>query len=270
MHFFPLYLQGLLCILGFMSILWLISVIIGNVSIVDPFWGLGFAGTGWFYFLRVQTGSSRALLLLVLLTIWGIRLSGYLAWRNRGRGEDFRYREFRRKYGERRYWWISFFQTFLLQGVLMWLISAPLLAVPYFSQAGPPGWLDGVALFLWIAGFLFEAGGDLQLARFKADERHRGRVLQTGFWKYTRHPNYFGDAAIWWAYGLFAAAAGSLPPLASSLLMTLLLLRVSGVALLEKTLRETKPAYREYAARTSAFIPWFPRRAGGAKGRDGT
>jgi steroid 5-alpha reductase family enzyme len=196
---------------------------------------------------------------VTMLAIWGLRLSIYLAWRNLGKGEDFRYRKFRKDYGENRYWWISFFQTFLLQGILMWLISAPLLGAQYYSR-NTFGISDFIGIALWIIGFVFEAGGDIQLARFKADPANKGRVLNRGFWHYTRHPNYFGDAAVWFGYGFICLSAGSYWPISGSVLMTALIIKVSGVALLEKTLSETKPEYKDYVEKTSAFIPWFPKK----------
>ena len=140
----------------------------------------------------------------------------------------------------------------------MWLISAPLLGAQYFGLDKGLGILDYAGMALWITGFIFESGGDYQLARFKANPSNKGKVLSSGLWHYTRHPNYFGDSAIWWGYGLFCLAAGSLLPILGSLLMTALIIKVSGVALLEKNLVEKKPEYREYIERTSAFFPWFP------------
>jgi steroid 5-alpha reductase family enzyme len=260
MTFFQIYFQALLVIIGMMSVLWIISVIIKNVSIVDLFWGLGFVITTGFYFISTESFGARKVILLILVSIWGLRLSGYLAWRNLGKGEDYRYRQFRSKYGEKRYWWVSFFQTFVLQGLLMWLISAPLLGAQYYGQNINPGFLDYSGIALWIIGFIFEAGGDYQLAAFKADHSNKGKVLTYGFWRYTRHPNYFGDSAVWWGYGLICLAAGTVFPVLGSLLMTALIIKVSGVALLEKNLKEKKPEYREYIQNTSAFLPWFPKK----------
>lgn len=260
MSFFQIYIQAFLVIMILMTALWAISAIIKNVSIVDLFWGLGFVLTSGFYFLSTDAIVPRKIILMVLVSIWGLRLSIYLAWRNIGKGEDFRYREFRRKYGEKRYWWVSFFQTFLLQGVLMWLISAPLLGAQYYSSEGPLGILDYAGIVFWIIGFSFEAGGDFQLARFKSDASNKGKLLDTGFWRYTRHPNYFGDSSVWWGYGLICISAGSYIPVLGSILMTALIIKVSGVALLEKSLKEQKPQYKEYIEKTSAFLPWFPKR----------
>ena len=195
-----------------------------------------------------------------MVALWGLRLSIYLAWRNIGKGEDFRYREFRRKYGENRYWWISYFQTFLLQGILMWLISAPLLGAQYESIEHSLSILDFAGIIVWISGIIFEAVGDWQLARFKGNPVNKGKVLNTGLWRYTRHPNYFGDAAVWWGYALFSVSAGSYLPVLGSLLMTALIIKVSGIALLEKTLTSDKSDYAAYIQKTSAFFPWFPKK----------
>ena len=241
-----------------MTSLWVVSLIIKNVSIVDLYWGLGFVVADGFYFLRTDGYELRKIILMSMVATWGIRLSVYLAWRNLGKGEDFRYRQFRKTYGENRYWWISFFQTFLLQGILMWLISAPLLGAQYYGPDHTLGILDYSAILIWIIGFCFEAGGDLQLSLFKADPANKGKVMDKGFWRYTRHPNYFGDSAVWWGYGLICLASGSLLPVMGSLLMTALIIKVSGIALLEKSLKGQKPGYKEYAEKTSVFFPWIP------------
>lgn len=258
--FLHLWLQALAVIMIMMTSLWIVSVIIKNVSIVDLFWGFGFVLAGWFYFLHTDGFEPRKLILMTMVTVWGLRLSGYLTLRNAGRGEDFRYRQFRQNYGERRYWWVSFFQTFLLQGVLMWLISAPLLGAQIKAGPGSLGVADYLGMTLWIIGFIFEAGGDFQLARFRADASNKGKVLNTGLWRYTRHPNYFGDTAVWWGYGLISIAAGSWLAALGSLLMTALIIKVSGVALLEKSLVSAKPQYRDYMEKTSSFFPWFPKK----------
>ncbi len=261
MALIQIYLQALVIILIMMTLLWVVSLKLRNVSIVDLFWGLGFVVTGAFYFLKAEGLEARKILILVLVTIWGLRLSGYLTWRNKGKGEDFRYRQFRKDYGENRYWWISYFQVFLLQGALMWLISAPLLGAQVGGQEKNLGWLDAAGMFFWLIGFMFEAGGDYQLARFKSDPGNKGKVLDTGFWRYTRHPNYFGDASVWWGYAFFSMAAGSYLPVLGSLLMTAVIIKVSGVAMLEKTLKITKPQYADYEKKTSSFFPWFPKKA---------
>jgi len=260
MTFLQIYFQALLVIILLMTTLWIISVVIKNVSIVDLFWGFGFVVAAAFYFIKTDGFEPRKILILSLASIWGLRLSIYLAWRNIGKGEDFRYKEFRRKYGEDRYWWISFFQTFLLQGVLMWLISAPLLGAQFYSNNASLGFFDFAGLLFWFIGFSFEAGGDYQLAVFKANPSNKGKVLNSGFWRYTRHPNYFGDSAVWWGFGLICISGGSYVPVLGSILMTALIIKISGVALLEKSLKEQKPQYKEYIEKTSSFIPWFPKK----------
>jgi len=255
----PLYLQGLFLILSLMTTLWIVSILLKNVSIVDMFWGMGFVMVNTFYFINTEATPAKIILLL-LVAIWGFRLSFYLAWRNIGKPEDFRYQEFRNKYGKKNYWWISFFQTFILQGLLMWVISMPLLGTNLYSTSQNLGFIDYFGIFLWLIGFIFEAGGDMQLARFKKDNANKGKVLNTGFWHYTRHPNYFGDSAVWWGFGLFCLSSGSYWLISGSVLMTLLILKVSGVALLEKSLKEKKPEYVNYIQNTSSFIPWFPKK----------
>jgi steroid 5-alpha reductase family enzyme len=243
-----------------MTILWLWSVVIKNVSIVDIFWGMGFVIVNAFYVFASGELNPRKILILVLVSLWGVRLSVYLALRNIGKGEDFRYQEFRRKYGPERYWWVSFFQTFLLQGALIMIVSLPLLGVSASPSDGALGVFDYIGIAVWIIGFSFEAGGDYQLARFKKNPSNKGKVLDSGFWKYTRHPNYFGDSAVWWAYALFSIAAGGYWQIIGSIIMTLLIVKVSGVALLEKSLNQAKPQYRDYILKTNSFFPWFPKK----------
>lgn len=255
-----LFLQAALIILVLVTLLWIWSVIIKNVSIVDIFWGFGFVVVNTFYVFMSGDLNARKILILTLVGFWGLRLAIYLAWRNIGKGEDFRYKEFRRNYGPKRYWWFSYFQTFLLQGVLIMIVSLPLLGINSSASSGDLNLLDYFGIIVWLIGFTFEAGGDFQLARFKRDFANKGKVLNTGFWKYTRHPNYFGDAAVWWAYAIFSIAAGSYWQIIGAIVMTLLIIKISGVALLEKTLNNTKPQYREYIQKTSSFFPWFPKK----------
>lgn len=259
MDFLTIYGKGLLLILGFMSAVWLVSLVLKKASIADPFWGLGFVVAAVYYHLSTPEHSIRKIIVLILVVLWGLRLFGYLLWRSYGQPEDYRYAQFRKDYGAHRYWWVSFFHVFVLQGVLLWLISAPLLSAQYY-QSYQPGLLDGLAGVCFTIGFIFEVGGDFQLVKFKSNPANKGKVLNTGFWQFTRHPNYFGDACVWWGFALFSTAAGSYWPVLSSLLMTFLLLKVSGVAMLEKTLTTSKPGYNEYIRRTNAFLPWIPRK----------
>jgi len=260
MEFWQIYLTGGLAILGMMVALWLLSLPLKNSSIVDIFWGMGFVISSWIYFALTPEGYiGRKWMLVILVTLWGLRLSLYILWRNWGEAEDFRYQKWRQEAGGR-WWWYSFFKVFLLQGVLMWLISAPLLAAQINPAPARLTWLDILALLVWGVGFFFEAVGDWQLSRFKADPANKGKLLTSGVWRYTRHPNYFGDAAQWWGYYLVALAAGGWWAILSPVLMTFFLRAVSGVTMLEKTLKKTKPGYEEYVASTNAFIPWFPRK----------
>lgn len=254
-----LFSQASVIILIFVTVLWVWSVFIKNVSIVDIFWGLGFVIVNAFYVFNSGELTTRKIVILILVSIWGFRLAIYLAFRNIGKGEDFRYQEFRKNFGPKRYWWFSFFQTFLLQGVLIMIVSLPLLGINSSKNTGTLTPLDYIGIFIWVIGFMFEAGGDLQLARFKSNSNNKGKVLNTGFWKYTRHPNYFGDSMVWWAYAIFSIAAGSYWQIIGSVIMTVLIIKISGVSLLEKTLKETKPQYRDYIKKTNAFFPWFPK-----------
>ena len=242
-----------------MTLLWVVGVIVKNVSIVDLFWGFGFVMISGFYFLKTDGFELRKIIILILVAVWGLRLSFYLAWRNIGEGEDYRYKEFRKKYGSR-YWWVSFFQTFLLQGFLMWLISAPLLGAQYYGRDNSIGVMDCIGFFFWITGFIFETAGDLQLARFKSDPANKNKVMDKGLWHYTRHPNYFGDTMVWWGFGFLCFATGSYLPVLGSFLMTVLIIKVSGVSLLEKSLKVRKPQYKDYIEKTSSFIPWIPKK----------
>ena len=260
MIFSEIYLSALGIILIGMWALWIISVILKNVSIVDLFWGVGVAAVAWIYFALSEGYETRKLLVAALATIWGARLSLYLARRNIGKGEDFRYRASRERYGKK-YWWLSFFQTFIFQGIGMWIISIPLLVAQFNATPSRLTVLDIAGVVVWGVGFYFEAVGDWQLMRFKADPENKGKLLDAGLWRYTRHPNYFGDAAVWWGYFLIAAATpDGWMTVYAPLLMTFLLVRVFGAAQIERTLKASKPGYAEYVARTSAFIPLPPRK----------
>jgi steroid 5-alpha reductase family enzyme len=259
MSFIQIYGLTLLVILGCMTLLWLVSLRLKNSSIVDIFWGSGFVIANWVYFVLCPDGFPlRKWLVGVLVTVWGLRLTWYVLRRNRGKPEDFRYQTWRRERGPL-WWWISLFQVFLLQGLIMWIISAPLLVAQRSAKPAHLILFDFLGVAVWGIGFFFEVVGDLQLARFKADPANKGKVMQSGVWRYTRHPNYFGDSAQWWGFYLFAVFAGGWQTIFSPILMTLLLLRVSGVALLEKTMQQ-RPGYKEYIEKTSAFLPWFPRK----------
>jgi steroid 5-alpha reductase family enzyme len=246
-------------ILILMTITWAISVIIKNASIVDIVWGFGFVVVAWAVRLRVDGLSARQFLLVLMVTIWGLRLAGYLFWRNHGKPEDYRYRAMRKVHGDR-FALVSIVTVFLLQGTLMWIVSLP-VQLGQADATPKVGALAGVGVVVWLIGLFFEVVGDAQLARFKKNPANAGVVMDRGLWKYTRHPNYFGDACVWWGIALVAAETGSGAfGLIGALVMTIFLRRVSGVTLLEKSLVKRRVGYVEYVARTSPFVPRPPRK----------
>jgi steroid 5-alpha reductase family enzyme len=237
-----------------MTALWAVSLRLRDVSIVDVFWGPGFAAVAWTA-VAVAGPSPRGLLAAALATLWGLRLGVHLGLRKRGHGEDRRYAAMRAARGPR-FARESLATVFLLQAALMWVISLPLQAAGSGAPLGP---LDAAGALVALAGVAVEAVADAQLARFLARPGSRGRVLQEGLWRWSRHPNYFGDFVVWWGLGLLGLAAGAPWSLVGPAVMSLLLLRVSGVTLLERTIGDRRPGYAAYAARTSAFFPWPPR-----------
>ena len=263
MHIWTLFAVTLGLVLGSMVWLWLISLAKKDASIVDSFWGMGFVLIAWTSYGLATGYRPRKLLLCVLVTIWGLRLAVYIFTRNRGKGEDYRYQAMRKYWGNK-FSLVSLFTVFLLQGLLMWVISLPLQVAIQAVEPDRLTLLDYLGAVIWAIGFAFEAIGDWQLKKFKAIPENRGKVMDQGLWRYTRHPNYFGDALLWWGYYVMALAvpSGYLTVL-SPLLMTVLLLRVSGVALLEKGLVKTKPRYLDYINRTSAFFPLPPKASRG-------
>lgn len=240
--------------------LWLVSIWLRDVSIVDIFWGLGFVAVAWVAFVYSGARGHRALALVGLTSVWGVRLAAYLAWRNlRGGVEDRRYAAMRRRRGES-FWWRSLYIVFGLQGLLILVVASPLMvgiAAYGGRDISPLGWV-GVAGF--IVGLTFETVGDRQLARFKSDPDNKGKVMDKGLWRYTRHPNYFGDFLVWWSLTAVASPGWDRAwVILGPLIMTGLLLKVSGVALLEADIAERRPGYADYVRRTSAFFPWPPK-----------
>ena len=250
------YLFALALILGVGAVAWAVSVAIRNVAFVDSLWSLFFLLAAIVFAASAWPLGARGLLVTVLVAIWALRLSIYITARNWGEPEDYRYQKIRAN-NEPGFAFKSLYIVFGLQGVLAWFIAMPLL--PAIMNPGGIGPIEIVAASLWLVGFVFEAGGDYQLARFKRDASNKGRVLDSGLWRYTRHPNYFGDFCVWWAFYLFAFSAGGWWTLLSPVLMSLLLLKVSGVALLEKTITDRRPEYAAYIRRTNAFFPGVPK-----------
>jgi steroid 5-alpha reductase family enzyme len=251
-----LYLQGAGLVCAAASLAWLLSLRMRNVAVVDSLWPLMFLLLASGYAHGVKPLSPRAGLILVLVTIWALRLSIYITWRNWGHGEDRRYRAIRAR-NEPGFAWKSLYLVFGLQAVLAWAISLPLFGAALSTR--PLGSIDGLGTALYLLGLGFEAGGDWQLARFKADPANQGRVMDRGLWRFTRHPNYFGDFSIWWGFYAIAVSGGAWWSAPGPVLMSILLMRVSGVALLEKDIALRRPQYAGYIRRTNAFFPGWPR-----------
>ena len=252
-----LWLQGLPVLLGAAGLTWLASVPLRNVTLADVLWPVLFVLAACTYALREPPIETRAWVLLALVTLWGLRLALYLGMRTLGHEEDRRYAALRRRH-EPGFAWKSLLLVFVFQAVLAWIISLTLLGATT-GGARPFGWLDGVGVALWALGFYFEAVGDWKLSRFKADPGNAQQVMDRGLWRYTRHPNYFGDCCAWWGFYILALANGAWWSIVGPLIMSYLLLRVSGVSLLEKHIGKRRPGYAEYARRTSTFLPRPPR-----------
>lgn len=237
---------------------WVLSLYKRNVAIVDSLWSVMFMmlaitfAWGQPNWAGLATLGNRSTLILALVSVWAVRLFVHITWRNYGHGEDRRYQAIRAR-NEPHFALKSLYLVFLLQAVLAWIIALPLLGA--LSSSRPLGLFDLAGATLWLVGFIFEAGGDWQLARFKAERTNQGKVMDQGFWRYTRHPNYFGDFCVWWGFYLIAVGAGAWWSALGPLLMSVLLMRVSGVALLEKDIGERRPEYADYVRRTNAFFP---------------
>jgi steroid 5-alpha reductase family enzyme len=236
---------------------WLVSVSRRDVSIVDSLWSLMILLSLLAYLFFAESSGSRTVILTVLLSIWAARLCLYITVRNHGEPEDRRYQAIRAN-NQPYFEWKSLYLVFLLQGFLAWVVCLPVIAASSGQVAIGP--LDFAGIALWLVGMFFEVVGDYQLARFRRNKSTEKAVLDTGLWRYTRHPNYFGEAVIWWGFYLFALSAGAWWTIFAPLLMTILLLKGSGVALLEKDIAGRRPAYRDYIRRTNAFIPGRPRK----------
>lgn len=251
--------QNAALVLGLMTALWVISVVRRDASIIDPWWSMAFLlVTGH---TAVSTGLTPAkTLLLAMVALWAIRLWLHLLFRSRGKPEDPRYAAFRQRYGPTRYWWVSFFQVFVLQGCLVVLISAPLQLAAAARHPDPISLTDIAGLLVFTIGLVVEVVADAQLQSFRGDPARRGQVLDTGLWRLSRHPNYFGEAVLWWGLWLFAVRQPyGWASIVAPLVMTFLLVKVSGVPMLDAHLGTTKPGYSDYMQRTSAFILRLPR-----------
>jgi len=243
---------------GYMNLWFVVSLIKRRNDVADEAWGLGFVLLAWTSFFLSGGSGLRSILVGILVSVWGLRLAWHIHARHRGKPEDFRYLAWRQEWG--RWFYVrSYAQVYLLQGALLFLISLPVLIIN--RRANPTfGFLNGIGVCVWLGGFVFESVGDAELARFLKDRLNRGKILQSGLWKYTRHPNYFGEVAQWWGIWLVALdAAGGWFGVIGPLTITILILKVSGIPMLEKKMAEN-PHFAEYKRKTSAFIPWFPKR----------
>jgi len=241
-----------------MALIFWLAWIKKDNSIVDIAWGIGFILLAILTFFLETAFVTRHVLVTALIFIWGTRLATHIALRNKGRGEDFRYAQWRKDWGK---WFLirSFFQIYMLQGFFLLIIAYPVMLINHSKEAGIV-FLDILGLIIWMKGLFFEAGGDYQLAKFKTKSENKGKIMTQGLWRYTRHPNYFGETAMWWGIFLIALSVKSgWTAIVSPLLITFLLLKVSGITMLEKKYVGNKD-FEKYAKRTSAFFPWFPKK----------
>ncbi len=248
----------MLLIFVYFFIFFIVGTLIKNNSIVDMGWGIGFVLVAWFVFLRSEVQPLPQIIMTAFVSVWGLRLFYHIMKRNLGKPEDFRYATWRKEWGK---YLIprAFLQVYMLQGFFMFVVSLSVILFPEnISQVNVTLMILGISV--WVLGFFFEALGDYQLKLFIANSENRGKIMQSGLWQFTRHPNYFGEATMWWGIFLIALSGGtSFLAILSPITITCLLLFVSGVPLLEKSMKD-KPGYQEYANKTSVFIPWFPKK----------
>lgn len=240
-----------------MTLYYLMAMWLRDASVIDIGWGLGFVLVAWVQYLANESPDFGHTLLTLLVTAWGLRLATHLYLRKRGKGEDWRYVKMRQKWGKG-YWWKSFFAIFMLQGLIMFIISSP-VTIAAMNPEFTVGVIGFIGFLAWMKGFFFESVGDFQLSQFLANPNNRGQIMQSGLWKLTRHPNYFGEITIWWGVFLIVMQLDyGLLAIVSPLMITYLLLKVSGITLLEKKY-DNDPEFQDYKRRTSALIPWMPK-----------
>lgn len=251
------YIALILLLFAYMSLWFAASLIKRRNDVADVAWGLGFVLMAWVSFFLSDDSGARGLLVGILVTVWGLRLAWHIHARNKGKAEDYRYLAWRKKWGK--YFYIrSYFQVYLLQGVFLFLIVLPVLLINK-SAGGNLGLLDFLGVAVWLFGFYFEAVGDAQLARFIKNPENKGKLIQRGLWAYTRHPNYFGEVMQWWGIWLIAlSVSGGLLGIIGPITITFLILKVSGIPMLEKKMEENSD-FAEYKRKTSVFIP-LPRK----------
>jgi steroid 5-alpha reductase family enzyme len=250
------YLYSLIPVIVMMSLGWGYSLYKANVNIVDSLWPLMFLVMTSVVLLSLENVTYRSLVIFMLVLIWSLRLALHLSMRNWGKQEDHRYRQIRQR-NLPHFGYKSLYIVFGLQALLAWIISVPLLTA--MTALAHIFWIDLLAVLLWLTGFMFESVADYQLVRFRRFNSNKGRVLNTGLWRYSRHPNYFGEFCIWWSFYLFAASAGAWWTVFAPIIMTVLLLRVSGVSLMEKDIQQRRPEYEQYIKLTNSFFPGPPK-----------
>jgi len=253
---FKIYLVGFIPLFFIALVTWLISLWKRDVSIVDSLWSVFFLAAAISFAIKLPFLGPRGIILLTLLGFWATRLSTYITWRNWGHPEDSRYQTIRQN-NEPSFAWKSLYLVFILQALLAWIISVPLLVI--LASPTPLQWIDFLGMAIMLFGFSFESVADWQLARFKAKPENKGSVMDHGLWRYTRHPNYFGEFCVWWGFFLLAIASGAWVTIISPLIMSFLLLKVSGVPMLEKDIIQRRPTYGDYASRTNSFFPGLPK-----------
>ncbi len=239
----------------YMSFWFLLSLVKKRNDVADTAWGLGFVLLTWVSFFMEQNLSIRVLLVNALVTVWGLRLAWHIHVRNKGKTEDYRYKKWREEWGK---WFYirSYFQVYLLQGFFLFLIVSPVLLINR-SSGNTFGLLDLVGLLVWIIGFTFESVGDAQLKSFISKPENKGKLMKQGLWQYTRHPNYFGEVAQWWGIWILSLSViNGIYFVFGPLTITYLILKVSGIPMLEKKMEEN-PEFAEYKRQTSVFVPWF-------------
>lgn len=248
---------SVILLMFYMTILFLFALRLEDNSIVDVAYGLAFVLIGWAGLIVFGDNHIRQWLVVLLVTLWGVRLAVQIFLRKKGEGEDFRYRQWRETWGKT-FVWRSFLQVFMLQGAVIFLVALPVQLV-INASGGPINGLDVIGVLLWLFGFCFEAIGDWQLLQFKRNPHNKGQIIQQGLWRYTRHPNYFGEAVLWWGVFLIALnAPHGIWGIINPVLIAFLLLKVSGIPMLEAKY-ENNPDFMAYKSRTNAFFPWFPK-----------
>lgn len=241
-----------------MTLTFILAQIRKDNSIVDVAWGMGFVLVAWFSFLFFSEMYFRNILVSVLVTLWGLRLAFFILIRKKGKGEDFRYRAFREKW-VRHFYLKSFFYIFWFQGVLLTVVSLPVITIN-LSADSPAAWSDYLGACLFLAGFLFETTADHQMRIFKRNPENKGKLMIRGLWKYSRHPNYFGEVVLWWGiYLISLSVEDGWKSIPGPVLISVLIIFFSGIPLLEKKYASRRD-FQEYRQKTSVFVPWFQRR----------